>query len=380
MHIIVVGAGVIGSALAYRLAQAGARPTVLDAAAWPGAGTSGRSFAWTNANNKPPRAYHDLNVAGMRAHLALRDELGATPWLHPGGSLEWYADEAAHAAQRAKVDRLRAWGYRAEWVTASEARELEPDLDPAALAEAPIAYFPDEGWLDPVPYVHAMLDAAQRHGARLRTAARVEQVHLAGGRVAGVSLEGGERLGADVVVNCAGRWAAGIQVDGAPVPPVPLAPTRGLLVLTPPVATCLGRVVRSPSVHVRPDGAGRLMLHFDDADADISEETPASPELPIAQTLVRRAAELLPSIGHDVRPEAVRIGVRPIPADGLSAVGPLPGTDGYYVVVTHSGVTLSPHLAALAAREIAHGAHEPTLEPFRLTRLFAPAAVGGPGR
>ena len=87
-EIIVVGAGVLGTSVAYRLARAGAKVTVLEATR-VGGGTSGISFAWTNANNKTPRAYFDLNVAGMRAHAALKDEFGATPWWHDGGRVEW---------------------------------------------------------------------------------------------------------------------------------------------------------------------------------------------------------------------------------------------------------------------------------------------------
>jgi hypothetical protein len=49
-----------------------------------GGGTSGISFAWTNAHKKPPKPYHDLNVAGMKA-AALADEFGTTPWWHDGG-------------------------------------------------------------------------------------------------------------------------------------------------------------------------------------------------------------------------------------------------------------------------------------------------------
>ncbi len=86
--VIVIGAGVMGASAAYRLAQAGADVTVLEATR-AGGGTSGISFAWTNAHRKPPKPYHDLNVAGMKAHAALRDEFGATPWWHGGGSLEW---------------------------------------------------------------------------------------------------------------------------------------------------------------------------------------------------------------------------------------------------------------------------------------------------
>ena len=99
---IVIGAGVMGASVAYRLAQAGAAVTVLEATRI-GGGTSGISFAWTNAHKKPPKTYHDLNVAGMKAHAALADEFGATPWWHGGGSLEWEA-EPDRTAQRENVD------------------------------------------------------------------------------------------------------------------------------------------------------------------------------------------------------------------------------------------------------------------------------------
>src|SRR5436305_8195598 len=98
---IVIGAGVMGASVAYRLAQAGAAVTVLEATR-VGGGTSGISFAWTNSHNKAPRSYHDLNVAGMQAHAALADELGGTPWWHGGGSLEWAA-EADRTGQRENI-------------------------------------------------------------------------------------------------------------------------------------------------------------------------------------------------------------------------------------------------------------------------------------
>jgi glycine/D-amino acid oxidase-like deaminating enzyme len=48
----------------------------------------------------------------------------------------------------------------------------------------------------------------------------------------------------------------------------------------------------------------------------------------------------------------MRIAIRPIPGDHLSAIGPMPRTSGYYIVVTHSGVTMSPFLGAVVADEI----------------------------
>src|SRR5271169_7219180 len=159
---IVIGAGVMGASVAYRLAQAGAAVTVLEGTRI-GGGTSGISFAWTNAHRKPPKPYHDLNVAGMKAHAALAEEFGATPWCHGGGSLEWEA-EADRAAQAENIEQLRSWGYAAEWITLRQVQELEPDIDPATIGDAPVAFYPEEGWLDPVVYAHAMLSAVRlRH-------------------------------------------------------------------------------------------------------------------------------------------------------------------------------------------------------------------------
>ena len=79
------------------------------------------------------------------SHAALREEFGATPWWHGGGSLEW-EPESGRAAQRENIEQLLAWGYAAEWIDRNQVLELEPDIDPAAIGDAPVAYFPEEGW------------------------------------------------------------------------------------------------------------------------------------------------------------------------------------------------------------------------------------------
>jgi glycine/D-amino acid oxidase-like deaminating enzyme len=363
---IVIGAGVMGASVAYRLAQAGADVTVLEAAR-VGGGTSGISFAWTNANKKPPKSYHDLNVAGMKAHAALADDFGATPWWHGGGSLEWEA-EPDRAAQAENVAQLQSWGYAAEWITLHQMQELEPDIDPATIGDAPVAFYPEEGWLDPVVYAHAMLSAARRrHGAKVICGARVIDLVIAGGGVTGVRLADDTHHEADIVVNCAGRWTNDITRDAGLH--LPLAPTVGFLVFTPPVAAGLSRVVRTSIIDARPDGAGRLMLHWNETDAALSFDAKLSPSMPEAHDLVRRARKLLPSVG-DVAPEAVRAAIRPIPADHFSAVGPMPRMSGYYIAITHSGVTMSPFLGAAVADEIVGGRQRAELADFRPARFF----------
>ena len=111
------------------------------------------------------------------------------------------------------------------------------------------------------------------------------------------------------------------------------------------------------------------MLHWNPTDATLSFDTRLSPSMPEARDLVRRARQLLPSIG-EVEPEAVRIAIRPIPGDHLSAIGPMPRTSGYYVAITHSGVTMSPFLGAAVADEIVRGRQRAELAHFRPARFF----------
>lgn len=61
--------------------------------------------------------------------------------------------------------------------------------------------------------------------------------------------------------------------------------------------------------------------------------------------------------------------MRPMPADGLPIVGALPGIQGVYLLVTHSGITLGPLLAQLLADEIVTGRISPWLERYRPDRF-----------
>jgi len=358
--VLVVGAGCVGANVAYRLTERGARVTVLDAGL-PGAGTSGASFAWTNSFNKTPRDYHDLNVASMEEHAALAKELGGGGWLHQDGALAWEETAPGHARLGAAVERLAAWGYPVEWIPAREARALEPDLLIAPSVER-VVWTPGEGYAEAVPLVAALLAEAVRRGARVCPHERVAAIEREGRRVRGVRTERGERLTADWVVDCAGT-AAG-EVAGLAGASLPLGRVPGRLIYTAPVATTLRRPIHGPRGHFRPDGGGRIVLAEGGHDQTWRE---GGEPWPAERSLAALAAHLPALAG--ARVEATRIGVRPMPRDERPVVGALPGLDGFYVVVSHSGVTLGPLWGRVAAAEILEGALDPRLGPYRPDRF-----------
>ncbi len=117
-----------------------------------------------------------------------------------------------------------------------------------------------------------------------------------------------------------------------------------MLAYTPPVAANLRTVVMAAQCHIRADGAGRLVIRQDHYDRTVLPHTPVETALREADELVAIAAEVVPSIWKATA-EAVRIGVRALPADGKPAICPIGQLAGYYVAVTHSGVTLAPFSA-----------------------------------
>ncbi|MFC4856397.1 NAD(P)/FAD-dependent oxidoreductase [Actinophytocola glycyrrhizae] len=344
-HVVVIGAGVYGAAVSAALRRRGARATVVDSGA-PGDGTSGVTFSWLNSCGKEPRAYHDLNVAGMVAHRELAEKLSGD-WYHEGGNLEWAAKETDRVRLRDKVRRVLGYGYEARWLVRAEALRLEPDLDPTALPDDEIAFFPREGWLEPVRMIGFLLAGAEvvRNDA-------VVGIDVGGERVRGVRLASGRRLAADAVVNCAGPRAA--EVAALAGLTLPMRNTQGRLVYTSPVAVAVSRVIHAPRVHVRPDGAGRLLLHGHDEAA--------------ADSVFAAACELYPGIRAGAV-ESVRVGERPVPGDGRPVLGRVAALPGFHFAVSHSAATLCVHAGDLVAAEVMGADVADALAPFRFERF-----------
>jgi glycine/D-amino acid oxidase-like deaminating enzyme len=403
---VVIGAGVLGASVAARLAGAGLRVTLLEADQ-PGHGTSRWSFAWVNSNDKGPRPYHDLNRAGIRAWAELAPDLDGAAWYRPVGHVELAgppaglraadaeppapdaelappdaelappdAELAAPDAElAARVRRLTDWGYPARLIDASEAAELEPALLPRE-PQATIAWFPGEAYLLTEPLIQRLVTSATADAATLLTGAAGRVIGLAPGRVRTAA---GDILAADAIVCCAGRWTPQLAALAGTAGPLPLvtwdtpgATAPGLVVRVGPVSPAAPvRVVHAPGLALRPHAGG--LLHLEAPDAAVDLYTPDSDLRQWAAELLRRARRTVRGL-DDAAVVGYQVCVRPMPLDGQSIVGPVPGAEWLYVAVTHSGVTLAAHLSRLIAAELITGAEAAELTPYRPDR-FAGTAV-----
>jgi glycine/D-amino acid oxidase-like deaminating enzyme len=358
MRAVVVGAGIVGSAVAFHLARAGVRVEVAERDR-PAGGTTATSFARLSAFDKEPEAYFRLNHAGMREHAHLAAALPNAGWYHRCGSLIW---ESGDGRLPERVARFERWGYPLRW---RDAAEIDAGLVPPSVPR--VLHAPEEAWVDAPVLTRWLLAEAQRHGAQVVLGEPVAGLARAAGGGWRVVLGSGRQLSGDVVVNAAGV-AAG-QVAALAGVRLELVPSRGLLVDLAVNGGEIAQTVHTNEVSVRPAGPGRVMVRSDQVDRRLADESQAARET-LCQDLLRRAQTAVPGL-RGATVIGARVGVRVIPKGGYPSVGGVSDAPGYYQAATHSGVILAPLVGRLLAGEITRGKVHELLAPYR------PTAAGG---
>ena len=372
-HIVIIGAGIIGSSIAFHCARQGANVTLLDAGQ-PGEGASRVSFAWINGHGKNPRHYHDLNRRSLdmwpRYARLLEEEVDLT-W---GGEVRWAATEAGAAQLTERVGQLQSWGYPIRLLDEAELARLEPTLTPGPVTAA--TYTEIEGHVDAPKVVRAAVARTQELGGEI--AANTPAVGFVTARAA----NGEERVTAvetpagpiecDYVVLAVGpdtpalAELAGIRAPlyhtfGATIQTEPMPPifTTAALVHTP-------REVEPP-LNIRQLADGTVAIHGG-SHGELHDRSMGERDEEFAEVM-RSAAGYIPALA-EAKIRLTHKGRRPIPEDGLPIIGFSPEKPNVYVAAMHSGVTLAALVGEFAALELIDGASIDLLAPYRPDRFL----------
>ena len=366
INVTVIGAGIVGSAIAYTLAKRGATVTVIDKGR-PGGSATSHSFAWINATAKHPVSYHNLNRRSLGMWDRFARDLDVDVGLRWGGQMEWSATDAGAVELKLRADQLHAWGYPCQILDGAQMAKLEPSLTPRQVTSA--IYSELDGMVEPTVASEACIRGAESYGATIKLETEVSGL-FANSASASVVAEG-ERIDADIVVLAGGvdntllAEMAGITI--------PQQDSPGVVIRTNTIAQPLFSNVSV--VYAPPLEAGRPEIHLRqclDGSAMIGEGSQESlardDTQEHANELLSRAAEYVPGLkGATAIP--VPVGYRPMPLDGFPVVGFSPKAPNVYLALTHSGVTLAPLLAQLATMEIVDGAQVEFLSDYRPSRF-----------
>ena len=365
-EVIIVGAGIIGCAIAYELSRRGASCLLLDSRRLGMAATNAAAGILAPlAEFQRPDALVQLGLASLRLYpewvQRLQEEVpDIDVEFALDGVLRVAFDERELAKLRAGLRYQDELGMELVELDGTLVREVEPRLSPKVVGGL---LCPEEGQVSNQLFTLALSRAAQRRGARVIEGCPALGFRTRDGRVVAVRTPEGE-FACNRLVLAAGAWtrplAHKLGVE------VPTRPVRGQMLALGRMVTPIRHVVWGQRGYLVPRANG---LVFAGATVEEVGFRIRTTKRGLAQ--VRRAAfELVPQLRH-AREHFTWAGLRPGSPDGLPILGPLPGWENVSVATGHfrSGILLAPITGQLIAQAIAEGRPSEALAPFRPARF-----------
>lgn len=361
--VVVVGAGIVGASVAYHLARAGADVVLLDTSL-PATGASGDSFAWIGRgpSDAPPEQAL-LRRSVLEDYRRLERELAGVR-VRWSGSLSWGQDEPTDVVEGPGAD-----AGDTRLVDDRQVTRLEPHL---RTVPARATLRDSDGAVDPVAVTEALVSGAVSYGAHVRTGVTASALQVDDHRLVGVSTSAGF-LPARTVVLAAGADASPLCATLGFT--LPLVPSPALLMRLSAAPGLVRTLVSNAQIEVREAADGHLLIACEYRGESTQQDLDRAGE--------RMLARLTSSFSgaEDVRLISVRVGRRPMPADGSPVIGGVPGAAGAYLAVMHSGVTLAATVGRLVASELVDGVDAEELRQLRPSRFTrAPTQHSHPAR
>jgi glycine/D-amino acid oxidase-like deaminating enzyme len=378
---VVIGGGLIGSAIAYGLLGAGLKTALIDEGDVAYRAARGNfGLVWVQSKGLGAPHYQRWTRRSAEAWPDLAAELHRRSGIAIGherpGGVHLCLGEAEFATRAAMMERMRMeagnFGFAYRMLDRQEVADLLPGIGPAVTGAS---YTPYDGHANPLNLLHALHKGFVEQGGRYFPNSRVEAADAAPGdfriRV-GVPARskiarggaGNEEIAAPKAVLAAGLGNAAL----APLfgLSAPVKPQRGQILVTERVRPLLPM----PTTTVRQTVEGGVMLG--DSQEDVGFDTGQNPA--IIKAIARRAVLSFPWLAalQIVRAWAA---LRVMPPDGLPIYDQSERCPGAFLANCHSGVTLAAAHARLLAPMIARGALDPMLDRFSARRFDVPAAA-----
>jgi glycine oxidase len=357
-NIIVIGAGVVGCAVACELARRGAAVRMLDDRP-PGMGatqaSAGMLAPFTESKDRN-EAFLELAVRSLDLYdgfvKSVMSASGTVIGYRRTGTLEVATSHEHMADLEDLADRLKGRGVALRLLDAPAARAEEPHL--SADVGGGLLIEP-HGFVNAVELTRALATAARCHGASAIEGERARRISRSPG---GVVVEtSSATLSADAVVLAAGSWSAQLEIEGVARPPV--RPVRGQLLHLGWRGTGVRRVLWGERCYMVPWPDGTLLVGATMEEVGFDERTTAAG----VQGLLEAACALVPEAA-DAGLLSARAGLRPGSPDAMPIVGPSRVMDGLVYATGHfrNGVLLAPVTAQLVADAMLSGRIDPALE------------------
>lgn len=367
--VAIVGAGIIGLSVGFRLAKAGCRVDIFERA------EAGRSATYAAAGmlaagveaEPGEQVLLPLCLASQALWPEFARELeadsGQSVDLRNDGTLVVALNRDDVETLRHKYEFQRSLGIPLEWLSGAAAKEREPHLHPRTAAAV---YSAKDGQVDNRKVAAALKIAFAQAGGRLHEQSSISHIDVDAGRVRGVVVSD-KPVAADVVVLAAGAWSRQVQGLPANVLP-PVRPVKGQMVSVRmnPDDPLVRHVIWAPKSYLVPRRDGRLILGATTEEKGFDSNLTAGGVM----ALIEAAWRAFPGI-EELPIDEMWTGFRPGSRDDAPILGPVSGVEGLVLATGHhrNGILLAPITANALAEFILTGKTDARIARFGLDRF-----------
>ena len=376
-EVVVIGGGVVGSATAYFLAQAGKKVVLVDKGYKAGeASAANAAFVWSIT--RKPGIDIRLAMHSFSIHRQLQDELDKDfEYVHNGGLLV-IDDEAQFPFVEAHLNARAEDGYPLEMIDAKQVFELEPLLNRERILGA--VFSANDGTTNPIFLVISLNLQAQKLGAKIFHHTEVKGIEVQGGKVKGVITDKGT-IQTDTVVNAAGSWGCFIgEMVGLKVP---ITPFQLAMLVTEQLPPCISHPIMGASYMLEEDtgktgglgcgliisqqAAGNLLIGASWRDTGYDK------------TMIQEEIELMASVNVQGMPMLKNVRVIrsyanffPHTEDDLPILGKVDGVEGFIMACGHNGhgIGMGPGSGKMIQELICTGETSIPLDELSLSRFY----------
>lgn len=362
--VVIIGGGIIGLTIARALAKRGSNDvTMIEKNQF------GQEASWAAGGILAPQIEADKDDDFFRLACASRDlyrdfvpaleeESGIGVGFDTTGTIYVAFTEEEEKDFRSRITWQQARGLAVEWLTAEEARQVEPCLSNSVRCAQ---RFPDDYQIENRKLVEALRITNERLGVRLINGCEALGLRIENGKVVGVETSKGF-IGAPTTVIAAGAWSSTVTALDS----ISLAPVRGQMLCFEPQPQFARHVIYSARGYLIPRSSGRLLAGS------------TTEEVGFDKSVTGEGVDAIKSMAFEIAPtlESSSVvdswaGFRPRSADGLPILGPSRKIDGLFYATGHyrNGILLAPITGELIAEAIATRTNPPLISPFSPDRF-----------
>ena len=332
--VVIIGAGIVGSSIAYHLATQGCRNVLaIERESAQGKGSTGKSMGGVRAQFSTPVSIQ-MSLYSIPFYATFEERLGMPCDYRAQGYLFCATAEKHMAYLRANyAEQVKLGLKNVRLVSGDEIRGMFPGLRGDDIIGG--SFCSTDGFVDPYSAMNGFMAAAVEHGAVVWKNTRVTGLKPAGENWEVETARG--KVSAGNIVNCAGAWAA--EIANLAGIQLPVEPLRRMLVPSEPFDefphTAPMIIDMSNGFHFRPEARG-FLLAWNDPEETPGFKTDFDPGF--IEKILTRAADRVPGFANlPVNPKRAWAGLYEMTPDHHPILGEAPGAPGFFLANGFSG-------------------------------------------